>query len=216
MPAPTAREESAAFLRRAYDNYRRFLDTTPVDFDTIGEALHSLRSMVLIFGGNDLSLDLRELAELNAFADRVKAYWLSQPDCWDRHKNLEDLEQHTGRAVQLITELYASAAEEWGPIFAIDASPGFPAPPPGVGIPEQAIGKGCCPECAEHVMGQAVEKRRVALTSGGSAKIDMCDGCFATSSKLLTCSGCDKARYCTASCQRTHYSVHKEFCRQGK
>jgi len=41
---------------------------------------------------------------------------------------------------------------------------------------------------------------------------EKCDNCNATEVKLMNCSRCHHAKYCSKECQRDHYSEHKMIC----
>ena len=41
---------------------------------------------------------------------------------------------------------------------------------------------------------------------------EMCDNCNATGVKLMNCSRCSSAKYCSKECQRVHYSEHRTIC----
>ena len=41
---------------------------------------------------------------------------------------------------------------------------------------------------------------------------EKCDSCDATGCKLMNCSRCSHAKYCSKECQRSHYSEHKTDC----
>lgn len=41
---------------------------------------------------------------------------------------------------------------------------------------------------------------------------EKCDNCKATGCKLMNCSRCHHAKYCSKECQRAHYPDHKTDC----
>ena len=51
---------------------------------------------------------------------------------------------------------------------------------------------------------------------GGEAAdaCDTCDSCGQSSTKTKQCSGCKTTRYCDAACQKSHWPVHGQMCRQ--
>jgi hypothetical protein len=43
-------------------------------------------------------------------------------------------------------------------------------------------------------------------------KMDLCDVCHTASIRLLRCSNCKRARYCSRTCQKAHWSAHRTAC----
>ncbi len=52
-----------------------------------------------------------------------------------------------------------------------------------------------------------------AVAAPPAVAVAACAQCGTTSGKLMACTRCRAASYCSGKCQKLHYPAHKEGCR---
>ncbi|KAF8434497.1 hypothetical protein L210DRAFT_3613826 [Boletus edulis BED1] len=205
-------EEGLSLLSSALDDAHIYLAEAPPDTRHRKSVLYWFLALTLADKGPELSEDLKELdkyVDQLKIADEFYAVFGADPP-------MSQLRQ----AQVTIFERYQSAAQQWGHIAARFDS---------TSIDHEHVVQRDRPEDQlaawlhdfRHRNGDDIdddlpEKSSHPKWSTNPAELHKCSWCGNPSAVLRRCGGCEKARYCDASCQKSAWSEHKIECNSRK
>ncbi|KAF8551763.1 hypothetical protein OG21DRAFT_1477998 [Imleria badia] len=202
-------EEGQALLSSALDDAQIYLAKAPPDTRHRKSVLYWYIALTLADRGPELSTDLRELDQ---YVDQLKI-----ADQFYAVFGVDPPMSQLRQAQVTIFSRYRSAAQTWGHIVArLDST----------SIDHEHVVQRDRPEDQlaawlhdfRHRNGDDIdddlpEKSSHPKWSTNPAELHKCSWCGNPSAVLRKCGGCEKARYCDASCQKSAWSEHKKVCK---
>jgi len=201
--------EGIAFLVSALDDASTYINEAPPDARYLRAMLNWYIVLTLAIQGPELSVDLKELEPAMKKMDTAVQFakFLGY--------DIRRTQMHLTR--ELAVKLYASAVKEWGHfITRFD------------GLHSTTAHQKASMENAEDHLATWLENLEVDDTdhqhghrcrdnrrtvNRSTVELYRCSWCKNPSAVLKKCSGCQKTRYCDASCQKSHWSAHKAACK---
>ncbi|KAL0958057.1 hypothetical protein HGRIS_000235 [Hohenbuehelia grisea] len=201
-------ELGVAFLTSALEDARTFLDNAPPDNRYIKNMAYWHILLTATCRGPELSDDLSELEDTFMklkFAEEVGTFLgLPPPKTYLR------------LAQQHLIKLWPTAIKEWKDVTErYDHDMASETPPTEKNEDELAAWlQDTHIEPDEH--GDTRFHRVQSTFNSTRSGLYRCSWCGNPSAVLRKCGGCEQARYCDASCQRSHWKEHKSKCSRAR
>ncbi|EPQ53631.1 hypothetical protein GLOTRDRAFT_63247 [Gloeophyllum trabeum ATCC 11539] len=206
-------EEGVAFLTSALEDAKTFIENAPPDSRHMKNMLNWYIILTLTIKGPDMSPEMKELD------DALKKLQVAEECSAFCGHPIPNTELRLTR--RALISLYPSAVQEWGDVVRR--------------FDEQVAAH----EDVEELLNKSKEEQEddlaawlddLHLDNGerdhphkcshpkvnvNSVSLYRCSWCGNPSAVLRKCGGCNKARYCDAGCQKSHWSTHKSVCKSA-
>nr|GAT54292.1 SET and MYND-domain-containing protein 3 [Mycena chlorophos] len=211
-----SREVGVALMLKAKENWEAFLAEAAPDDQHMRSACSWLL-VLRIMTATTLSGDLREL---KALVDRLE--FVKELDIW---LGIREGPAQIHLVVETVLKSFAAAQRDWGALIAASV-PGLHAETGLVETKEkmeEALAawmegspvafKSCCGcEASTHDGHGHDDDDTAPHPAESKTKTYRCFNCHNHSAMLRKCAGCNRARYCDATCQKQHWTTHKKEC----
>ncbi|KAE9408773.1 hypothetical protein BT96DRAFT_932534 [Gymnopus androsaceus JB14] len=223
-------EEGIAFIMSAWKDSKTFIAEAPPDNRHLSDMLYWHILLTIVIRGPDMSADLKEIKpflQKLSDADDFRKYLFGIPICKTQLR----------RAQEAVVTNFAAAIAEWdNAILWINSTDHLREIPPAFECfhnefmtqsfkEDLELNDGCMNNTSntnmdsahqhshQHSHGQKTTSAHPNVNTNNVVLYE-CSWCGNPSAVLRKCSGCGKARYCDASCQKLHWSTkHKTECK---
>ncbi|KAJ7150977.1 hypothetical protein C8R43DRAFT_1005813 [Mycena crocata] len=187
-------EEGIAFLTSALEDSKTYILEAPPDNRHMKNVLY-WNILLRIAIEEEISADLREV--------QGSIRKLKIADDFSNWIGIPPPKTNMRLTQQTVVRIFADAAEEWGDFIATHSRPD-PTPSPEKVEDDLAAWLGDM-----HLHDELDEH---ATFNTSRVELYRCSWCGNPSAVLRKCSGCEKTRYCDASCQKSGWKEHKKAC----